>query len=319
MSRTVLEARGLTRTYPTGHGVRDVTFQLAEGEILGLLGPNGAGKTTTIRVLTTLLCPTSGSFSVLDRSQDEPEGIRRLIGVLPESSGYNLVQTGRELLVYHARLHGLDQERAQGVAQDLLRDVGLQDRADSLVRTYSRGMRQRLGIARALVNAPRLVFLDEPTLGLDPVGQRDLIELIGRVARERRASVVLSTHLLAEAEEICDRALILNHGRVVANGTIADIRGLAAAPRTLRVSVSPQDHDRAARVLQSVGEVVIVSTAERSGAFVVTLAKDAPVGGVPGTGVFMALQGSGIPILRYDVDAVRLSDAFLHLTKETNA
>lgn len=219
--RPALEATALTKRYGTRTGLQDLTFTVGRGEVLGLLGPNGAGKTTAIRVLTTVLRPTSGSFRVT--GETEPVRIRQQIGVLPESAGYPGRQTGTEYLRYHGRLFGMSRADSATTAARLLDDVGLTDRGSSRIATYSRGMRQRLGIARALVNDPSVVFLDEPTLGLDPAGQRQVLTMIARIATGRGATVVLSTHALPEVEQICDRVLILSRGRVIAEGTVAEV------------------------------------------------------------------------------------------------
>jgi ABC-2 type transport system ATP-binding protein len=216
-----LEAAGLTKRYGAHTGLDGVSFSADRGEVLGLLGPNGAGKTTAIRLLTTILPPTSGRFRVA--GETEPVRIRQRIGALPESAGYPGRQTGAEYLRYHARLFGLSRADAAVVSDRLLAEVRLTDRARSRIATYSRGMRQRLGIARALVNDPAVVFLDEPTLGLDPAGQREVLAMISAMASARGVTVVLSTHALAEVEQTCDRVLILDHGRVVAEGTVAEI------------------------------------------------------------------------------------------------
>lgn len=216
-----LEATALTKRYGARTGLQDLTFTVGRGEVLGLLGPNGAGKTTAIRVLTTVLRPTSGSFRVA--GETEPVRIRQQIGVLPESAGYPGRQTGTEYLRYHGRLFGISRADSATTAARLLDDVGLTDRGSSRIATYSRGMRQRLGIARALVNDPSVVFLDEPTLGLDPAGQRQVLAMIAEIATGRGATVVLSTHALPEVEQICDRVLILSRGRVIAEGTVAEI------------------------------------------------------------------------------------------------
>jgi ABC-2 type transport system ATP-binding protein len=194
-----MEARGVRVTYGDRVALHELTFSVPRGEVLGVLGPNGAGKTTAIRVLTTVLDRSSGRFAVAGVSCDRPREIRRLIGVLPESAGYPEHQTGTEFLRYHARLNGLDRGVAGDVAARLLAEFGLADRGGSLISGYSRGMRQRLGIARALVNDPEVVFLDEPTLGLDPAGQLQVLGYIRAIARERGTTVLLSTHLLAEA------------------------------------------------------------------------------------------------------------------------
>ena len=216
-----LEATGLTKRYGVHTGLDNVSFSADTGEVLGLLGPNGAGKTTAIRLLTTILPPTSGRFRVA--GETEPARIRQRVGALPESAGYPSRQTGAEYLRYHARLFGLSRADAAAVTGRLLAEVRLTDRAATRIGTYSRGMRQRLGIARALVNDPAVVFLDEPTLGLDPAGQREVLAMISAMASARGVTIVLSTHALAEVEQICDRVLILDRGRVVAQGTVSEI------------------------------------------------------------------------------------------------
>jgi ABC-2 type transport system ATP-binding protein len=218
-----VEAYGIVRRYGGLVAVDDLSFAAPRGEILGVLGRNGAGKTTALRILTTILEPDQGSFSVAGLPSTRPEAIRRRIGVLAENAGYPERQTGEEHLRYVARLFGQSRAGARAVAARLLDGVGLAGRGGHLIGTYSRGMRQRLGIARALVNDPEVLVLDEPTLGLDPAGQREVLQLVREVASERGATVLLSTHLLAEVEETCTRVLILHRGRLVADGTVADV------------------------------------------------------------------------------------------------
>jgi len=270
-----VEARGVEKRYGSLMAVADLSFEAAEGEILGVLGPNGAGKTTAIRVLTTILAPTHGAFAVAGIPHTRAAEIRRRIGVLPESAGYPEHQTGEEYLHYHARLYGRSRAGARALAAVLLDEVGLAERARSLISTYSRGMRQRLGIARALVSEPQVVFLDEPTLGLDPAGQRQMLAIVRRIAQERGATVLLSTHLLAEVEETCTRVLILNRGRAVALGTVADVAARAAAPRAARLSIPAADKERALR----------------------------------------ALAAADVTILGAELEGARLSDAFLAMTE----
>ncbi|MGW1345725.1 ABC transporter ATP-binding protein [Kribbella sp. NPDC002412] len=216
-----IEAIGLSKRYGARNAVDALTFAAEAGEVLGLLGPNGAGKTTTIRLLTTILEPTDGTFTVAGVPGDQPHRIRQRIGVMPESAGYPPRQTGGEYLRYAARLFGQTRQGARTVADRLLDEVGLSDRAGSRISTYSRGMKQRLGIARALVNDPAVVFLDEPTLGLDPAGQREILATISELRRE--ATVLLSTHTLAEVEQVCSSVLILDHGRLRAAGPIHEV------------------------------------------------------------------------------------------------
>ncbi len=314
-SSAVLEAVGLCRAYGSVRALEGVTFSIGEGEVVGFLGPNGAGKTTAIRVLTTILRPTTGRFSVAGIGCDRPDAIRGHIGVLPESSGYPDVQTGEEYLRYHARLHGRSRASVKAVARDLLGEVGLGDRGGALISTYSRGMRQRLGIARALVNDPAMVFLDEPTLGLDPAGQRDVLEMIRRTSRERGCTVLVSTHLLGEVEEVCSRVIILNRGRVVADGPVADVAGRVAAARNARVRVARSDCARALAVLLNMR---LVESAEvvphASGEIVVTLAPDVDVGEASAV-ILRELLGAEVPIIGFALESGRLSDAFLAMTE----
>jgi ABC-2 type transport system ATP-binding protein len=226
-----IEVVRLSKKYGERTAVDDLSFTVQPGDIVGLLGPNGAGKTTTIRLLTTILRPSSGSFSVAGMAGGQPTQIRQRIGVLPESAGYPGRQTGRDYLRYAARLFGRDRAGASTTTDRLLAEVGLDDRAGSRISSYSRGMRQRLGIARALINDPVVVFLDEPTLGLDPAGQREILATIGQIARQRGATVVLSTHTLTEVEQICTSLLILDHGRLRAMGTVAEVIAGAGATR----------------------------------------------------------------------------------------
>ncbi|TCO12215.1 ABC-2 type transport system ATP-binding protein [Kribbella steppae] len=216
-----IEAIGLSKRYGARNALEELTFTADAGEVIGLLGPNGAGKTTTIRMLTTILEPTGGTFSVAGVPGDQPHRIRQRIGVLPENAGYPPRQTGGEYLRYAARLFGHGRQAARDVSDRLLNDVGLGGRAGERISTYSRGMKQRLGIARALVNDPVVVFLDEPTLGLDPAGQREILATIGEIRRD--ATVLLSTHTLTEVEQVCSTVLILDHGTLRAAGPIHEV------------------------------------------------------------------------------------------------
>jgi ABC-2 type transport system ATP-binding protein len=290
-----------------------VSFEVPAGEVVGLLGPNGAGKTTAIRMLTTILAPTAGSFVVAGVPHSRPAEIRKRIGVLPESAGYPDQQTGEEFLRYHARLFGQSRDSARAAASKLLAEVGLSERGSSRIATYSRGMRQRLGIARALINEPQVVFFDEPTLGLDPAGQRQVLALVAAVARERGATVVLSTHFLGEVEDTCSHVVILNRGRVIADGTVADVTRLAAAPRRGRFRVPSESRDSAIQVLSEVSSFTEVRALDgRPDWVVVDLA-----GSDVGDGV-SALAAAGIPLLAFELEGARLSDAFLSMTGEAS-
>jgi ABC-2 type transport system ATP-binding protein len=315
--KPAVEAHGVAKRYGSVVAVHDLSFTVQPGEVLGVLGPNGAGKTTAIRVLTTILEPTSGSFAVAGIPHTRPAEIRRRIGVLPESAGYPERQTGEEYLRYHARLYGHSRAGSRGIARSLLEEVGLLERGRSLIATYSRGMRQRLGIARTLVNDPEVVFLDEPTLGLDPAGQRQILGNVRRIASERGATVLLSSHLLAEVEENCSQVLILNRGHVVAAGTVSEVARRAAAPRSGRLHVAPESAERAVVALAGArGVEEVVRANGQPGWFTVVFARgsDSMNGASPNDAV-QALLDAGVGLISFELEGARLSDAFLAITE----
>jgi ABC-2 type transport system ATP-binding protein len=219
-----LEARALTKAYRNVVALHELSFAAAAGEVIGLLGPNGAGKTTAIRALTTILAPSAGRFAVAGIPHTRPTEIRRRIGVLPESAGYPDRQTGAEFLRYHARLYGHSVPSARSTAAALLAEVGLAERRDSLIAGYSRGMRQRLGIARALLNEPAVVFLDEPTLGLDPQSRNQLWTHVKHLNETEGVTVFLTTHYMDEAERVAHRIAIIDHGKIVSVGTAQELK-----------------------------------------------------------------------------------------------
>lgn len=312
-----IEAHGIGKRYGSFVALEEFTIAVQAGEIVGVLGPNGAGKTTAIRVLTTILAPSHGSFAVAGVPHSRPAEIRQRIGVLPESAGYPERQTGEQYLRYHARLYGHSRGSSRAVARALLEEVGLSDRSQSLIASYSRGMRQRLGIARALVNQPDVVFLDEPTLGLDPAGQRQVLGNVRRIARERGATVVLSTHLLAEVEENCSRVLILNRGRVVTEGTVSEVARRAGAPRTARLRVAPEQAGRAADALAGAHGVETVERADgQPGSLIIAFV---PAGqdmtDASPNDALRSLIDAGVAIHSFELEGARLSDAFLAITE----
>ncbi|TML18273.1 MAG: ABC transporter ATP-binding protein [Actinobacteria bacterium] len=236
----VVEAEGLARTYRTSTGVfrrrtleveavRGVTFEIAEGELFGLLGPNGAGKTTTIKMLITLLLPTSGTARVLGYDvARQPREVRRRIGyAFGGDRGLYERLSALDNLRYFAELYGVEPREQRRRIDFVLDLVGLAGRERERVEGYSRGMRQRLHIARGLLHDPPVVFLDEPTIGVDPVGARDLRATIASLV-EAGKTVLLTTHYMFEADALCDRIAVIAQGRIVAEGTPADLKRTVA-------------------------------------------------------------------------------------------
>jgi ABC-2 type transport system ATP-binding protein len=319
MRPVTLEANGLTKRYGTRIAVDGLSFTARQGDVVGLLGPNGAGKTTTIRLLTTVLTPTAGEFSVAGVPGSRPAEIRRRVGVLPESAGYPGNQTGREYLRYHARLFGLPRQDADRVATRLLAEMGLDGRAGSRIASYSRGMRQRLGIARALVNDPAVVFLDEPTLGLDPAGQRQVLGIVRDIAQRGGATVVLSTHTLPEVEEVCSSVLILDRGKVVVAGSVGDVTAAAAARRSARLRVPVGRVGEAGNALAGVPGLRVEAVDDDAGVLRVSFNADSDGrrgGAADLNDALRAVLRADVPVLSFEVEGARLSDAFLTMTRE---
>ncbi|MDI5922238.1 ABC transporter ATP-binding protein [Halomonas sp. LR5S13] len=227
----VIDFQGVTRRDGDLVRLDALDLEVSEGEVLALLGHNGAGKTTTMHLILGLLSPSEGGVAVLGGAPDgaHAETLRRRLGYLPENVSFYAQLSGREVLDYFARLKRVD----RGQVDELLDRVGLGHAARRRVKTYSKGMRQRLGLAQALLGDPRLLLLDEPTTGLDPAATRDFYDTV-RGLRERGCTVLLSSHVLPGVEPYIDRALILGGGRRLALGSLDDLRQLAALPLTVR-------------------------------------------------------------------------------------
>ena len=237
MTVTVTTA-GVSKRYGAVQAVKDVSFTLNAGETIALVGHNGAGKTTLIKLMLGLIRPTTGTISVL--GEDPARGdfhVRQRLGYLPESVSFHMALTGRETLAFYARLKRVTLSSAGA----LFERVGLaQEAADRPVRTYSKGMRQRLGLAQALLGNPRVLLLDEPTSGLDPALRRNFYELITDL-RAAGATVLLSSHALTELEDRADRVIIVDRGIKIADGTLDELRGIARLPTRIGVRLADTD------------------------------------------------------------------------------
>jgi ABC-2 type transport system ATP-binding protein len=264
LSAAAVEAEGLVKTYSSRAGtveaVRGVDLRVDGGEVFGFLGPNGAGKSTTVRMLTTLLSITRGSARVagLDVAQD-PDAVRERIGVALQEAGLDARQTGRELLVLQCRLFGLSAGEAAVRTEELLELVELTEAADRRVKSYSGGMKRRLDLATALVHRPDVLFLDEPTTGLDPASRVTVWEEVRRI-NERGTTVFLTTQYLEEADQLCDRLAIIDDGRIVREGTPASLKADLRARLGREVTLDDVFLDATGRTREHVaGEVQEVS------------------------------------------------------------
>lgn len=257
-TETPIVAEQLVRHFGSGdervRAVDGVDLVVRAGEIFGFLGPNGAGKSTTVRMLTTLLRPTGGTARVagFDVVSDADQ-VRRNIGVALQDAAIDPLMTGAELLRLQAVLYGLPRSHHATKAGELLERVGLTAAADRRVGTYSGGMRRRLDLALSLIHEPTVLFLDEPTTGLDPMSRISLWEEIRRL-NDDGTTVLLTTQYLEEADQLADRVAIIDHGRIVRQGTPVDLKNEVGSP-TLFVTVDPEHHDRARELLAEVGEL----------------------------------------------------------------
>jgi ABC-2 type transport system ATP-binding protein len=306
----ILECRDLSVRYGAFTAAEGVSLHAKAGEIIGLLGPNGAGKTSVIRALTTIVPAGAGTATINGHALSDPVAIRSSIGVLPESNGYPGAQTARSYLRFYGELFGMSRREADVRADRQLQQLGL-GHNHNRISTFSRGMRQRLGLARALINDPAVLFLDEPTLGLDPAGQEELLTHLARAAVEDGKCVVLCSHQLDEVERVCDRVAIMHHSRIVAEGSVDDVitaSGVAEYCK-LRVAVAHVvAADRALRASRVVRSLSFDNT--RPGDIEVELTTSDGAR----TELLRHLLDAEIVPRSFDLQGARLSDAFLALT-----
>lgn len=242
----VVETENLTKRYGNLTAVDGLNLQVEKGIIFGLLGPNGAGKTTTILMLLGLTEPTAGRALINGYDPTRhPLKVKAMVGYLPDNVGFYHDMSGLANLQYTAALNGLPSKVAEARIASALAKVGLQDAAARKVSEYSRGMRQRLGIADLLVKDPPLIIMDEPTLGIDPEGVRELLDLIKSLAREDKRTIIISSHLLPQVQEICDQVGIFVKGRMIASGTINQLGQQLLAGKQLRLELIAEPRDEA--------------------------------------------------------------------------
>ncbi|MEU1549111.1 ABC transporter ATP-binding protein [Nocardia sp. NPDC005745] len=295
MTDSIVVTRGLTKRYGEQTAVDDVSMTVASGEIYGFLGPNGAGKTTTLRMLAGLIRPTEGTATVAGHRPGDPAVVRR-IGVLIEGPGFYPYLSGRDNLRVLAEYRGLGRPEVDAA----LERVGLAGRAEDRYRTYSLGMKQRLGVGAALLGSPDLLVLDEPTNGLDPAGMAEMRELITALAAEGH-TVLLSSHMLSEVQAICDRVGVISQGRLLTEATVAQLRGNSA----LVVRADPLEVALPA-VRRLVGERSALLTA--SGIRIESDTVTAPA-------VARAVVASGADLLELRVEEKSLEEAFFEMTR----
>ncbi len=313
----MIQVQHLTKHYGTARAVQNLTFSVEEGDILGLLGPNGAGKSTTMRILTCYTPPTSGGATIngLDIRKDSFE-VRRTVGYLPESTPLYLDMTVRGYLRFMAELKGIPAPNRRKAVNEAIEETGLGSVSGRLIRNLSKGYRQRVGLAQALVGDPRVLILDEPTVGLDPRQIREIRSLI-RDMRGRR-TVLLSTHILPEVSMTCNRVVIINNGRIEAAGTPENLVGELQTTVETRVVVQgePEALERAVRAVDGVLSCTVESSAQE-GRFDLLLLLDRAKEARPA--VARAILQAGGDLYDFRTQGMSLEDVFLKVVSRGQA
>jgi ABC-2 type transport system ATP-binding protein len=298
----------LQKRYGDVQALDGVSFAVREGEVFGLLGPNGAGKSTTVRSLVTLTTPDAGSASVAGHDVlREQNAVRRVIGYVPQDSGVDQLGTGRENLMLQGRVQGMKGKDLRARTATLLELVGIEDAADRIVKTYSGGMRRRLDIALGLVHRPRVLFLDEPTTGLDPEARVVMWEEVSRLAQAESLTILLTTHYLEEADQLADRLAIVSQGRVVVEGTPGELKKSLRGD-AVHVEVENGSVGEAQRVLAAVGAAPEQVLEGR------TIVSRVENGGRALPGIISALETAGIAVASVSLSRPSLDDVYLHFT-----
>jgi len=303
-----IEVDHLTKKFANLVAVNEVSFHVAQREIFGLLGPNGAGKTTLIRMLTTLTPPTSGTARVGGRDiRNDADGVRRTLGVIPQAFTSDPELTAKENMMIHAKLYGVPADERDRLIDRLLLSVELRNFRDALVKTFSGGMRRRLEIARGLVHSPKIMFLDEPTTGLDPVSRAHVWEMIRALRDKSELTILLTTHYMEEADKLCDRIAIVDHGKLVALDTPVRLKDSVPGTEIVEAEFegAPADWIGQLRQLDHATGV-----AEHDSVFHIT-SHDGPA---TVAALMDVARARKVTVKRVSVQTTTLDDVFLHYT-----
>jgi ABC-2 type transport system ATP-binding protein len=306
---SIIEVQGLAKSYGEVEAVKGITFSIEEGEVFSLLGPNGAGKTTTISMLSTLLKPTAGDAVVAGHSiTRDSMAVRRAIGVVPQEVALYDALSARENLAFWGRMYGMRGAALKRRVGDVLELISLGDRANERIRGYSGGMKRRVNIGVGLLHSPRILFMDEPTVGIDPQSRRAILDSVKEL-RNQGMTILYTTHYMEEAQELSDRVGIIDHGLLIALGTQAELTHLVGERETLRLHLPvDQDAEALADGLRDTAGVLAVSAAD--GAAVLTVAHaDEMV-----APAIVKAASLGFRVRSVDIEEPNLEAVFLHLT-----
>lgn len=318
MSEPILISKHLTKQYGDLTAVRDVSFSVLPGEIFSLLGPNGAGKTTTISMLSCLIRPTGGTATIAGHDiVSQSLEVRRDIGVVPQEIALYEPLTARQNLMFWGRLYDMSGKPLKSRVEEVLEQVGLADRGNDKIKTFSGGMKRRINIAAGLLHKPRLLFMDEPTVGIDPQSRRRILDMV-RELRAEGMTILYTTHYMEEAEELSDRVGIIDRGEMIAVGTQAELTRVVGGQETLRLHLAeeldaaaePSSNGHGGKVELFDGVPGVLSASRTDGQIVVNVidARDAL------TGIITCASAGGVRIRSVDIEEPNLEAVFLHLT-----
>jgi ABC-2 type transport system ATP-binding protein len=309
MPASILEVKDLVKQYGDFTAVKGISFDIKEGEIFSLLGPNGAGKTTTISILSTLYTPTSGDATIGGHSiTKEPMAVKQVIGIVPQEIALYEDLTARENLIFWGQMYGLSGKALNNRVDEVLKQIGLADKAKNRVKTYSGGMKRRVNIGVGLLHQPRLLFMDEPTVGIDPQSRRAILDTVKDLNRQGM-TVLYTTHYMEEAQELSDRVGIIDHGELIALGTQKELTQQVGETETLILHLGENDDAQAlAQSLNGVKDILDASVSNQEVSVVAHEAEDVLAA------VVTKANERGIRIRSIDIREPNLEAVFLHLT-----
>jgi ABC-2 type transport system ATP-binding protein len=304
----MLQVTSLVKRFGEKEVVRGISFAVPAGESFGLLGPNGAGKSTTISMISGLLAPTAGEVHIDGINlRDNPAAAKRLMGIVPQDIALYPTLSARENLAFWGALYGLSGKELNRRIDEALETVGLADRQKDRIETFSGGMKRRINIAASLLHRPRLLIMDEPTVGIDPQSRNNILETVRRLNTEQSLTIVYTSHYMEEVESLCQRVAIMDHGQIIAAGTLDDVRQLAGTDTRIRLKLSEPD----AGLVSAVAAVPGVRRAYPEGDAIVALvgeaAEELPI-------LLSAVSGRGRRLRGVEIEEPNLESVFLHLT-----